>query len=444
MMVNSSNESLLKFSFLPQEKLTNDLSRLNHAIITIPSFLVEKIYKQALITQKNEISPFGFQKDSVPLAYIEKNFKFNITEHIKEFLLKYFVIDFLFEELRKNKIIIAGEPRLNKINIDPNLNAEFHFEFTPTNEINLEDWKYIVFKAPKRKNYRDLDKQAISFTKEEQQNEKNYSQSTQAIKVGDWVSFDLSIVDEKKNPIFDHLKESLWLKIGDEEPDISYQEIFLNKRKGEKFYSNCPSLQAYFDEEINSNYLFFIEIKDIVPKEFFSIDLLKEHFKLKTNKSVHQKLIEVFSFRNDLSLRRVIVEDLFELLFNKFRFEVPHPAILRQEQVILNILQENPDYPVYKMQRDFNKRIELLAEKQVKETVIIDQIAYSENVQITHEDIKYYLNLSNRARTKEFIYFQHPIIKANEQDYPISNEQIKQACLREKTLNYVIKQLTKE
>lgn len=416
-------------------------SLVNNAVVSVPIFLVDNVYQQILLDQKKDASPYGFQKGATPMGYIEQSFKFNIVEHLKDFLLRYCVISFLYKELRRNKIVIAGEPRLLKINLEPNKVAEFFFEFTPVEPIDIEDWKYIVFRAPKRKNYKDLDKQAIAFVKEEQSKKK---EENNKLDIGDWICFDISVVDSQHNTILEDFKENLWIKIGDDEPSIPFQELFIDKKIGDKFYSNSPCLQLYFDNQLNTNYTFCIEIKEIISQNFFSIDYLKEHFKLKANKNIHQKLIEVFSFRNDLSLRRVIVEELFDLLFSKFNFSAPTPAILRQQNEILDILQLNPDYPVYKMQKDFDDKVKELAHKQVKETILMDTIGCTENIQAHHDDIKYYLNLANRARTKEFIYFQHPIIKANEQEYPLPAELLRQTCMREKTLNHVIHNLIRD
>ena len=47
----------------------------------------------------------------------------------------------------------------------------------------------------------------------------------------------------------------------------------------------------------------------------------------------------------------------------------------------------------------------MLAEKQLKEAIMIETIAYQENIQVTDEDIVGMLNLYKRPRTKQFIYF---------------------------------------
>ena len=173
-------------------------------------------------------------------------------------------------------------------------------------------------------------------------------------------------------------------------------------------------------------------------------DQLKKQFRIKTNKELHQKLIEVFSYRNDISQRKTMIDEACKLMLSKHPFNAPHFLILRQEEELLSAIQTNPDYLVYKMQKDFRRTIEQLAERQVKETILIDQIAYNERLEISHEDVKNYLNLTKRQRTREFLHFRFPITKVRGQETPIIAHELMTSCLREKTLNYIIYHLTKK
>lgn len=170
---------------------------------------------------------------------------------------------------------------------------------------------------------------------------------------------------------------------------------------------------------------------------------MKHHFRLKTNKDLQQKLIEVFSYRNDLSLRRAIVEEALTLLINKHEFDVPNYLVLREQQIVLESVVTNPDYLVYKTQPNFKDYIHKLALKQAKETLIIDQLCFEENISASTEDIKSLLHLTKTPRTKEFIYFKLPSTKLEAQEVPVSAAFFKQSCLREKTLNHVIYHWTK-
>lgn len=411
--------------------------------VIVPKACVSAVYQRALVAQKDEVHTYGFPKGATPLLYIEHNYRASLLEHVEEFLFKYFVISFLHKKLLEKKIFIAGEPRLHTIVVDPQRDAEFHFDISVLAPIDLSRWKSLPFKAPKRKNYKDIDRQVDFFLEEEKANMKKI-QECGTVSVGDWVCFDIALVDgESKEHLSSH-RENLWLKIGNEEADVPFQELFIDKKQGDIFFTDAKCLQDYFASGINTNYFFTLEIRDVVYNSYFSLDHFRQHFRLRTNKEVQQKLIEVFSYRNDLSLRRAMAEEALALLTMKHHIEVPNYLILRQQQIVLDAVLANPDYQVYKMQSNFKENVKQLATKQVREMIIVDQLKHEENIVVTNDDLKGYLNLSIRPRTKEFIYFNVPNTKIDGQEMPMSSVALGHPCLREKTLNHIIYNLTKK
>jgi len=413
-----------------------------NATVKIPARIVDAIYQETVLGQKKHTSAHGFRQGNVPVGYIEHNFKASLLEHLKELLFKHIVLSFLYKEIRTQKLSLAGEPRLIDIALEPHKIAEFHFECSLFPALTIQNWKFFPFKAPKRKNYKDLDRQVDGFIKEERDAADKHDAHT--IHVGDWICFDMYLVDTKGKMLFGTHKERLWLKIGDEEADQEFQELFVGKHTGDAILTNKECLQEYFSDFLNTNYSLCLEIKDILSHKFFCFELFKKHFRLKTNKEMLQKLIEVFSYRNDMSQRRATIEETFRVLLAKHQIEAPNHFVLRQQKLVLDAVQENPDYNVYRMQLDFKERVRQLAEKQIKEIMLIDQIAYQEDVAVTDEDIKCYLNFIKRPRMKDFLYFQLPETKICGQEFPVSSELLKQYCLREKTLNYIIYHLTKK
>jgi len=95
------------------------------------------------------------------------------------------------------------------------------------------------------------------------------------------------------------------------------------------------------------------------------------------------------------------------------------------------------------LQSDFDQKVRLLAEKQVRENILIDHFALQENINIDDSDVFGYLNLTKRPRTKEFIHFLHPEIRANEEELPIPHESLKYLCIKEKTINHILYHFTK-
>ena len=414
---------------------------LYYATITIPQWCVSTMYKVASSAQKKQSSAHGFYRGNVPIEYIEQHFTSILHDHLKELLFNYFVIHFLYEQLQERKIPIAGEPRLIDIKLEHDKDARFIFELTVFPDLDLNEWKYFLFKAPKRKKYKDLDRQVETFCKEEKELAKKYADA--GIDIGDWVCLELALVDENSEHYFKDHTIPLWLKIGDEEADRILLSCFKGKKVGDTFISTSKGLQDYFSTQLEMLYPFKVTISDMVSNHTFDFELLKKHFKIKTNKDMNKKLIEVFSYRNNLSQRRAMAEDALQLMLMKHKFDVPNHLVLRQEKIVLDAVQNNPDYYVYRMQKDFKYYIKRLAEKQSKEMILLDHIAFNDNVVVTRDDVKSYLNLSNRPRMKEFIYFDMPASKVNGREMPLSEFMLKQVCLREKTINHIIHQLTK-
>lgn len=423
---------------LDMQPVSDTISSLS---ITIPAPIVDALYHQALQAQQQQVHAPGFARGTVPLDYIAHNFKTSITQHLKEFLCNYFVTSFLYNQLRTKKIVIAGDPRLQSMHVEPHQDAQFKFEVNIYPELEIQEWKHLPFKAPKRKKYKDLDRQVDTFIKEEVQQFNNHGDPI--AHNGDWVNFDLTILNAQGHPLFINHQENVWLRLADEEADKLLRDLFIDKKVGDTFSTNIRSLQMFFSEQLETNYTFAITITDILHNAYFCLEQFKKFFKLKTNKEVYQKLIEVFSYRNDLSQRRSMAEESLKLLMSRHRLDIPKHLILRQQKKVLDAVQTNPDYHVYRMQKDFKKRVKQLAEKQTQELLLLDHIAHLEDITVTNHDAKQYLNLTQRPRTKEFIYLVPPSTKLYGIEAPISSEELKMACLREKTLNHIIYHLTK-
>jgi len=411
--------------------------------VIVPAPLIDMLYKEASLSQQFHAQTHGFHKGEVPLEYITEFFKSNLTSHVKELLFKYLVVNFLFQEITNKKLIVAGEPRLIDIQIQPAHSGVYTFELSLFPSFQVQEWKYLPFKAPKRKNYKDLDRQVETFIEEEKKALEGTDANT--LHIGDWVNFEVVLLERINNqPLFGQHKAQFWLKLGDEEADSAFHDVFLEKKVGDSFITSNRALQNYFNDHIDASYHFLVTINEILKNNYFCLEHFKRHFKLKTNKELYQKLIEVFSYRNDLSLRRSMAEESLKLLLSKHRFTIPNYLILRQQKNILDKIKSNPDFHVYRMQKDFQEQIKQLAEKQIREIIFLDQLAYHEDLEVGDGDIKGYLNLTNRQRMKDFLYFDIPTTKIGGQELPLVSSELNRFYLREKALNHIIYHLMKK
>ncbi|MBD3273649.1 hypothetical protein GF385_04865 [Candidatus Dependentiae bacterium] len=427
-----------KLSF-SAKKISSNLFR---AEILVDSSQVKSIYNQTLrVFQRETLLP-GFKKESAPIPYIEKNFKNSIENNIKNYLFKHYVLDYLMDNIRKEKITIANYPRLINIKFLPNKQMSFTFDLSVACPLELKEWKFFIFRAPKRKRYKDLDKQVSLFIKRESNIFKN--KKAEIVDEGDWVLFEANLVNNKNQIISGPFKSLFWIKINNKYVKKPFQASLVGKKVNESIITNSlPMRNEFSKEQENNNFPYKVTIKKIVKGRSFSLESFKDTFKLKSKIEIHNKLIEVFSYRNDISQRRAIIEEIFHLLLSKHRFEVPKHFSVRRQEDILNYLKKHPDYNVYKQNKDFHKQITMLAEKQLKEEILIDQIAYRENLEINHDDIQNYLYLFNNNRLREFVYFKPILDKIDEVEEPLQTGLLKQYVMREKTLNHVIHELTK-
>ena len=435
--ITSDNSALFSIEHIYEQPT------LCRATITVSKSLVNTFFDETAIALKDNIQAHGFPQGAVPVEYISKQYKVNIIEHLKEFFFKFGIVNFLYQEIRGQKLLVAGDPRLIDIILEHDSDARFVFELSVFPMIALNEWKYFPFKAPNRKNYKDLDRQVEAFVQEEQKNIEQYSVD-RGITIGDWVHFDVAIVNKEHLYLDERFVQSFWLKLGNEDVESHLRLLFMGKKRGDQFVVNNKGLQDYFSDQLRASYNFKITIVEYVPYAYFCFDQFKDHFRVKTNKDMHKKLIEVFSYRNDVSQRLAMVEEAFKLLLSRHRFFAPQYLVLRQQKIILGAIQNNPDYNVYRKQKDFNFWIQQLAEKQVKETLLIDQLIYRENIVVTNEDIINYLNLDKRPRMREFIYFSLPDFKRHGQEVPLAIHELSRVCAREKAINYVIHYLTKK
>lgn len=411
-----------------------------NATVAIPRSYVEKLYNQISFLQQSHTHIKGFSKGATPLGYIERNFQPHIIDHLKEFFFKYFVIDWLYQSLAIENICLASEPRLIEISLHPEQPALYHFSLSLVPEFSLQGWKRLPFKGSKRKNYKDLDRQVKKFLDDEEL-KKNLNPT---VMPGDWVFFSVQILNANKEALFEGHKVYLWMRVGTEESDAETFSFFKGRVIKETFITQDTLLQSYFSHSLETEYFFKVVIEDILHFAWFDTEDFKKHFKIKTIPEVHQKLIEVFSYRNDISQRRAIVEETLKLLLSKYPFEVPNHLILRKQKEILDSIQNNPDYSIYKTQKDFNEKIRKLATKQVKEFMIINRLTAQEKISLHEDDLRAYLNLTKRARTREFLYFKPPETQIHGQECPMAASIIGFNCLQEKTLNYTIYNLIKQ
>lgn len=413
--------------------------------VSVAQDIVKNLYEHALRSTKLHTKTNGFDAGSTSLHYLKKNYNTSIIEHITEVLLIYYVYERALMKLSCAKASLVTEPRISQIFISPDSqNNTFDFIADPLSFEQKINWKSSKLKFPVRKKYKDLDKQAELIITTEKNLKTAYAHNFIVAK-GDWVKFSLKIVDDKNHAhelIKDH-EQFLWIKVSGEEVDQESCNLFFGKKKDEEFITSSSFLNKYIAPSSVILYDFKIKIIEIVPCSYFCFESFQNYLNLKSSKEIPNKIIEILSFRNDVSLKREVSQIILENLSRNHTINLSKNIIDEQKKIILDRVINNPDYLVYQAQRDFVKKIAQLAEKQLFESMIIDYIAQQETINPTAEDIKSYVNIMQRPRFRDFIYFDLPESKYCEREQPVLDVNLFIAVRREKMLNYMINYLLK-
>jgi FKBP-type peptidyl-prolyl cis-trans isomerase (trigger factor) len=421
---------------LSQEQISSHLKKLS---IAVDPKLTNIVYDETVeIFKKQNIG--GFFPKNVPNEYVKEFFKNEINTKMKTYFFNFHIVNFLIDEIMKKKIFVSNYPRIKEIFIENNNKIIYNFDASIVDPIELKEWKDFSFKTPKRKGYKNLDKQVNHFLEKEFILSKN--KQRHVVENNDWVCFNASMLTQKNELISPYLTSTFWIKVKNQEILDDLKEIFLGKNLGETFTVNSLEQDEITQEPSNHQYNFLIDIKEIVKGMIPSLESFKSMFKLKNKSNIHNKLIEIFSYRNNQSQRKSVVEEIFHVLLTKHRFEIPKHLMIRRQENILTSLKDHPDYQAYRSQDNFSEYLTLLAESQLKEEIIIDQIAYSENIQVDIKDIVNYLYLFSNKQLHEFLYFKPTIEEIEYANKPINTGLLKQTIMREKMLNNIVHRLT--
>ena len=220
------------------EKTTS--SHLASVVIEVDKILTEEVYLQAINLFKGERLE-GFTLFSTPKEYLEMNYKSEIAHRVKQYLFHHFVLDFLFRELARKKIMIVNTPRLTLVDFKPGETTRFHFNISIADAVELKEWKHFSFKTPKRKKYKDLDKQVINFIEQE-----NIlaQQQKHLIEEADWVLFTSALIDHSTREInYPHLTTSFWIKVQFSSMPNSFAQEFVDKKIRCRYQGDFPIIQ---------------------------------------------------------------------------------------------------------------------------------------------------------------------------------------------------------
>jgi hypothetical protein len=417
------------------QKIAISQKVINSIIIDIPAVLLEKLMSFLIIKKKKDLIMYGFENGNIPCEYIKIHYHNSLQSHLEHVFYNFYAHDVLVCQLRSKGSYI---PKLFEIECSVDLkNDKISFIYNYIDNLLqydvLPDFKKLKF--PERKKYRDLDRQAKLIIETEQKNKKNIIPVY--IEEGDWVGIRIYLSDGK-HIIDSKLTLKMWLNITNESIDKEIRDVFLSKKLHDNFFSDA----FFLNECLSTNFInhtFYIEIEDHVSKNYFCFDGFKDAFNY-DNKEIFEKIIDIFSLRNDVSLKKEKAQMTVRYFLEKIKIQIEPKIIKEHEVIIQSKIVKNPDYLLYQSDLNFALNIKRLACRQGMEKILIDYFIYIYQISSNKNLLYWYLNILQRHRLKDFLYFDISHVYDNSsKSMLINNSIIEQMALREKTIEFLIK-----
>lgn len=414
-------------------------SNLWYATLQAPATLVAHIRDHVSHAYAGYALTPGLHGTKLPLNYTQQYFSAEIERDAKQFIFDNFIQESIIYNLDERKIHLINWPRLIEVQTNPDGSYLYTFAISVAPQITVNNWKNNTYLPPRRKNYTDLDIQVASFI--QQLGQIAPPSNASLVEHGDWVKFSSCLRSpHTSSPLQSAI--TYWVHIATANIPTRYTEALMGKSVGSRFMLPATDRPLEGASAPYAEYYYDVTVLSIIKNDYLSLPDLAACLEVPSTEMIPDRLIEIFSFRNDASLRHAIVEELFYLLFSVYRFDVAPHAITRRKELLLTLMQHAPESTIYAKQKQFLPHIALHAEVRLKEEALIDAIATHENTQITDADIRHYIQLSSHERLRDFVYFT-PLADDLASSYePLSEQQLLRIVRREKTLNAVIAQLS--
>ncbi len=404
-------------------------------MVDVPKVLLEKVILFLIRKKKQHLIMHGFENGNIPFEYIKIHYSNSLQNHLEHIFYNFYAHDRFVKKLRCQGSYI---PKLFEIDCQVDLkNDKINFVYNHIDKLLqygvLPDFKKLKF--PERKKYRDLDRQVKLIIDTEIKNKENYISGF--IQEGDWIGIKIYLSDEK-DIIDKELSLKMWLNITNESIDREIREVFLTKKLNDSFFSNA----FFLNELLSTNFIthtFYVEIEDHIPKNYFCINRFKDAFNY-DDKEIFEKMIDIFSLRNDVSLKKEKAQLSLRYFLEKIKIYIEPQIIKEHESIIKSKIVKNPDYLLYQSDLNFDLNIKRLACRQAMEKILVDHFIYAYSVNSSKNLLYWYLNILQRNRLKDFLYFDISHVYDNSnKSIPINNSIIEQMALREKVIEFLIK-----
>ena len=411
--------------------------------IEIPEAEVTRELDKAYETLKKNVKIKGFRPGKVPRTILERRFRKDMHAEVSGQLIQ----NSYAEALRETSLVPLGEPILDR----PDLEAGRPYQYSATMEVRppIQDLEV---------NGLRLKKKVHSITDEEIEAQLKILQKNQAqlrnideerpVENGDFVLIDYEGFKDGEPFAPAGKTENFHFEVGSGRilEDFDRQLLGMNPNTSEEFSVDFPA--DYFNKDLAGLTITFKvtlkEIKEEILPEIddeFAKDLGEHETLAELKDAVRTKLERTYEAQSKRELRR----DIIDMLIEQADFELPEVLVLHELSALVNDAQNALSYrgisleETGRTEEDLSKEYHPLAERRVREYLLLQKVIEQEGITATDEMIE-------NAYEKIAKSMDQPVdaIKQYHAKYREAYEVFKERTLEEEAIKWIIKNGTIE
>ena len=373
----------------------------------------------------------GFRPGHAPPHVVALHFR----EEARQEVWKQLVSQSLKEAIHQEELPVIGYPQIENVQFDEtHLKYKAHLEMKP--KVKIDKYAGLsVKRSPVVVPDSEIDE---SLSRLRQAHGKFQAVENRNAQLGDFLICDYRLEVGGKEM---EKREGEWIEIRDKDYLEGFSKQLIGIKTGEARTVNITFPAGYRVKELEGKEgHFLVTVREIKEKQLPALDdefakAASEHATLdELKKTIHQDLEQHKKTEAEREVERALLDELIK----KSKFDVPAPMVERRlkamvEDAIQNLVHRGIKEEEAKKQKEsFKKNFAQDAEKQVRLSFILDEIAKREGIKASESDLlARYQMLSERAhRPVEEVKAYY---EASEERKELALEQI----VTEKTIQWV-------
>lgn len=350
--------------------------------VVIPQEVVSEAYSSAYADLNKKVKVPGFRTGKVPAALLEKRFGPSVTDDI----IRKLIPDYYQKAIEETGILPVEPPSFE--NIDAKKDAAL--SFTATVEVRpliaLSDYKNILLTRKKIEVSAEDIETALKVEQEKQGRLESCLEDHEIVS-SDYVTInfegtiDGEVIEGGKN-------EGYTLEMGAKTFPESFESSLIGKKKGDAVEIEVPYPEDFQNKTIAGKTIHFhIDIVEIKEKHLPSIDdeFAKDggHSNLDTLKEKLKNVLhDQRRYKQEQEQKKVLVDRLISM----HPFVVPTSLVAHELLTMMGYFndQERSEDKVEALR----KELEPLAQRRVREALILHEIAEQEKIDVSDEEIE--------------------------------------------------------